>query len=48
MFTGIIKQLEKQEKLRKKEQNVHFTLVGPFTQELKIDKVWRIMVVALQ
>jgi riboflavin synthase len=37
MFTGIIEATGEVRKIEK-GTNVHFTLVGPFTQELKIDQ----------
>jgi len=38
MFTGIIEDLGKVEKIEKENGNVHFTLSCPFTNELKIDQ----------
>ena len=38
MFTGIIENLGKVEKIEKENTNVHFTLSCPFTNELKIDQ----------
>lgn len=38
MFTGIIEATGEVRKIEKEGTNVHFTLVGPFTQELKIDQ----------
>lgn len=38
MFTGIIEALGTVEDIRKDGENVHFTLSGPFTHELKIDQ----------
>lgn len=38
MFTGIIEATGEVRKVEKEGTNVHFTLVGPFTQELKIDQ----------
>jgi len=38
MFTGIIENLGKVEKIEKENSNVHFTLSCPFTNELKIDQ----------
>ncbi len=38
MFTGIIENLGKVEKIVKEDSNVHFTLSCPFTNELKIDQ----------
>lgn len=38
MFTGIIEATGEVKKIEKEGSNVHFTLRGPFTQELKIDQ----------
>lgn len=38
MFTGIIENLGKVEKIVKENSNVHFTVSCPFTKELKIDQ----------
>ena len=38
MFTGIIEQLGEVKQIRKEQNNVHFTIESPFTQELKIDQ----------
>ena len=38
MFTGIIEATGEVREIEKEGTNVHFTLVGPFTQELKIDQ----------
>jgi len=38
MFTGIIEDLGKVEKIVKDNSNVHFTVSCPFTSELKIDQ----------
>jgi len=38
MFTGIIEDLGKVEKIVKENSNVHFTVSCPFTSELKIDQ----------
>lgn len=38
MFTGIIEATGEVRKIEKEGTNVHFTLAGPFTQELKIDQ----------
>lgn len=38
MFTGIIEALGRVEVIRKEGENVHFTISGPFTDELKIDQ----------
>lgn len=38
MFTGIIEATGVVEKIEKQDTNIHFTLRGPFTQELKIDQ----------
>jgi riboflavin synthase len=38
MFTGIIENLGKVEKIVKEASNVHFTVSCPFTKELKIDQ----------
>jgi riboflavin synthase len=38
MFTGIIEALGTVEAIRKEGENIHFTLSGPFTRELKIDQ----------
>jgi riboflavin synthase len=38
LFTGIIEATGEVRKIEKEGTNVHFTLVGPFTQELKIDQ----------
>lgn len=38
MFTGIIEGLGRVEAIEKEGENVHFTVSGPFTNELKIDQ----------
>jgi len=38
MFTGIIENLGRVEKIEKENSNVHFTLSCPFTNDLKIDQ----------
>ena len=38
MFTGIIEQLGTIKSIEKEGENIHFTLVAEFTQELKIDQ----------
>lgn len=38
MFTGIIEQLGIVKSIRKEENNIHFTIEAPFTNELKIDQ----------
>ncbi|MEJ8802342.1 riboflavin synthase [Pontibacter sp. H249] len=38
MFTGIIEALGQVTDIREENTNKHFTLTGPFTQELKIDQ----------
>ena len=38
MFTGIVEALGTVRKIEKDQENVHFTLSCPFTQELKIDQ----------
>ena len=38
MFTGIIEALGKVEVIEKSGENIHFTISGPFTNELKIDQ----------
>lgn len=38
MFTGIIEQLGEVTKVRKEQENIHFTIAAPFTAELKIDQ----------
>ncbi|TPE45822.1 riboflavin synthase [Pontibacter mangrovi] len=38
MFTGIIEALGQVKNIREEGTNKHFTLSGPFTQELKIDQ----------
>lgn len=38
MFTGIIEQLGIVKSIRKEDNNIHFTIEAPFTNELKIDQ----------
>jgi len=38
MFTGIIEQLGVVKSIHKEENNIHFTIEAPFTNELKIDQ----------
>lgn len=38
MFTGIVEALGTVRKIEKDQENIHFTLSCPFTQELKIDQ----------
>jgi riboflavin synthase len=38
MFTGIIEKLGEITKIEKENTNVHFTVMSPFTNELKIDQ----------
>lgn len=38
MFTGIIEQLGAVTHIEKEQDNIHFTISAPFTQELKIDQ----------
>jgi len=38
MFTGIIEALGKIESIEKEEENIHFTISAPFTEELKVDQ----------
>ena len=38
MFTGIIEQLGIVKSIRKEDNNIHFTIAAPFTNELKIDQ----------
>jgi riboflavin synthase len=38
MFTGIIEQLGIVKFIRKEDNNIHFTIEAPFTNELKIDQ----------
>ncbi len=38
MFTGIIEALGEVKKIKQEQGNVHFTLISPFTDELKVDQ----------
>ena len=38
MFTGIIEELGVVKNIVKEDENIHFTIEAPFTQELKIDQ----------
>ena len=38
MFTGIIEQTGEVTHITKDQENIHFTITAPFTQELKIDQ----------